>query len=84
MKRSKVFMRCTFDEMVSNNILDHVIGGANKTNGFSIGKRGKAKFWMFDPTPNGFYRLYQQNESGEIISIRYIDGSKTIVTIWER
>lgn len=78
----EVYIRCTFNEMVENDILDHGIGGRQLTDGFSIGKKGKATFYMYDPTPNGFYKIYEQNEAGDIVSIRYIDGCKTIVTVW--
>jgi uncharacterized protein YcbX len=69
--------------MIDQDILDHSIQGKGKTDGFSIGKRGKAMFWMYDPTPNGYYKLYQQNEEGEILGVRYVDADKTIVTVWK-
>lgn len=77
-----VFIRCTLDEMIDKDILDHSIGGKHETDGFSIGKRGKARFWMWDPMPNGFYKLYQQDERGNIVGVRYVDATKTIVTVW--
>ena len=77
-----VVVRCTLAEMIENDYLDISIGSPTTTDGFTIGKKGKAKFYMYDPTPNGYYKIYQQNERGDIVGIRYVDANKTMVTVW--
>lgn len=84
-KVKEIMAYCTITEMIERDLIDHSIGGKNLTNGFSIGKRGKVMFWMWDPTPNGYYKLYQQDpETFEVIGIRYVDANKTMVTVWKR
>jgi hypothetical protein len=80
----RLVVRCTLAEMIENDVLDHGIGGKNTTDGFTIGSRGKAKFYMYDPTPNGYYKIYEQGERGEIVGVRYVDADKTIVSVWGR
>ena len=79
----EVFKYCSLAEMIDEDVLDHGIQGKFQTDGFSIGKKGKARFYMFDPTPNGYYKIYQQNERGDIVGVRYVDATKTMVTVWK-
>lgn len=83
----ETFWTGTLEEMIDKDILDHAImipSEYQETDGFSIGKRGRARFWMWTPTQNGFYKLYQQNERGDIIGIRYVDATKTTVIVWKK
>lgn len=73
----------TLEDMIDQDILDHC-SGTPETDGFSLGEKGTAKFWMWDPTQNGYYKLYQQNEQGEIVGIRYVDARLTKVRVWKR
>lgn len=83
MSKLKIIIQCTLAEMIEKDILDGGLGQTNLTDGFTIGKRGKARFYMFDPTPNGFYKIYQQDpETFDILGVRYVDANKTIVTVW--
>lgn len=76
-------VRCTLAEMIENDVLDSGIGGKNTTDGFTLGTRGRAKFYMYDPTPNGYYKIYEQDpETFELLGVRYVDANKTIVSVW--
>lgn len=80
-----IVVQCTLAEMIDNDILDHGLNRECKTDGFSLGKRGKARFYMFDPTPNGFYKIYEQDpKTFELLGVRYVDANKTNVTVWGR
>lgn len=81
-KDRTIFARCTLAEMIDMDLLENPTGKPVTIYGFTIGKKGKAQFYMYDPTPNGYYKIYQQNERGDIIGIRYVDATKTIVTVW--
>lgn len=78
-----IYWEGTLEEMIDRDIIDCGIGQPNLTDGFSLGKRGKAKFWMWDPTPNGFYKLYEQDERGDIVSLRYVDARKQQVRVFK-
>ena len=80
-----IVVRCTLAEMIENDILDGGIGQPHTTDGFSLGTRGKARFYMYDPTPNGYYKIYQQDpKTFQILGVRYVNANKTIVTVWGR
>ena len=66
---------CSFEEMIENDYLANHLGDKDTTDGFTIGKNGKAKFYMYDPTTNGYYKIYQQDSKGHIVGIRYITAN---------
>lgn len=75
-------IHCTLDEMIDRDLLEVPLGGPpSPYKGFTVGK-GKQLYWHYSPTPNGFYRIYPQYENGEIGRPRYVDGTKTKVTVW--
>lgn len=79
MEEEKEFpLYCTLLEMIDEDYLDHGLGRADTTDGFTLGKRGKAKFYMYDPTSNGYYKIYQQNENFEIVAVRYVLASQMV------
>jgi hypothetical protein len=84
MTKKTALIYCTLSEMIDNDILDHGIGGANTTDGFSLGKQGRSVFHMWDFTKNGYCVLYITNKRGQITGRRYVDATKTMVTVWKR
>ena len=84
MKKSEhIFWEGTLAEMIDQDILDHGIGREGLTDGFTLGKKGRRRFYMWDPTPNGYYKLYVEENHG-VIGARYVDASKTMVQVWKK
>lgn len=80
-KHSKSNITCTLAEMIDKDLLDCAIDEPTPYSGFIIGKRGKRLFWHYDPTPNGFYKIYPHYENGTIGRPIYVDATKTIITL---
>ena len=75
-------VRCTLAEMIDRDILWTSLCDPQEYKGFTIGERGKVMFWYFCPTPNGYYKIYPQDENGNLGYPRYVDANKTNVVCW--